>query len=62
MSAAKAFERHETAPRSYHIQTRLSANQEKHFVAMMKQTGCSRAETARQLIAKSLEELQGVSL
>jgi len=62
MSAAKAFERHETDPRSYHIQTRLSANQEKYFVAMMKQTGCTRSETARQLIARSLEELQGVSL
>lgn len=62
MSAAKAFERHEAAPRSYHIQTRLSANQEKHFIALMRKTGCSRSETARQLIAKGLEELRGVSL
>lgn len=62
MSDQKAFERHDSDPRDYHVQTKLTQRQAVVFKALMLKTRCNKAETARQLIAKGLEELQGVAL
>lgn len=62
MSGHKAFERNNASPRYFQVQTRLTERQERAFTALMRKTRCSRAETARQLIAKGLEELHGVAL
>lgn len=57
-----ARSRNTISPMLCHVQTRLSDRQATAFNAHMRKTGCTRAETARQLIAKGLEELQGVAL
>lgn len=62
MSHHKSFDRDNTSPRYVQVQTRLTHTQAMAFNAMMRKTGCTRAETARQLIAKGLEKLQGVTL
>ncbi len=62
MSQAKAFERHNQNPRYYQVQTRLTERQEQAFTALVRKTRSNRAETARRLIAKGLEDLQGVTL
>lgn len=57
----KAFDRLDATPRYFQVQTRLTDWQEAHFLRYMKKNRCTRAEAARVLIAKGLEELQGVA-
>lgn len=62
MKRRQPSSRNTVRPMLCQVQTRLTHNQAMAFNAMMRKTGCTRAETARQLIAKGLEELQGVAL